>query len=80
MEPWTALPHKVTADGPAYSQVQMVTPLARTVWWHYAPDRTPAAGRNAGNGPSHSSRSSLRWASNPVAGPLQMFASVLPKR
>lgn len=26
------LPYKVTDDGPAFSQIQMVTPLARTVW------------------------------------------------
>ncbi|MCB2177961.1 MAG: hypothetical protein KQH57_19290 [Actinomycetales bacterium] len=29
------LPYKVTADGPAYAQIQIVTPLARTVWEHY---------------------------------------------
>ncbi|MFZ4451796.1 MGH1-like glycoside hydrolase domain-containing protein [Salibacterium aidingense] len=29
------LPYKVTADGPAYRQIQMVTPLARSVWNHY---------------------------------------------
>jgi len=29
------LPYKVTADGPAFSQIQMVTPLARCVWHHY---------------------------------------------
>lgn len=29
------LPYKVTADGPAFSQIQMVTPLARCVWNHY---------------------------------------------
>ncbi|MDF2935946.1 MAG: hypothetical protein K0Q90_1319 [Paenibacillaceae bacterium] len=28
------LPYKVTADGPAYRQIQMVTPLARCVWNH----------------------------------------------
>lgn len=29
------LPYKVTADGPAFTQIQMVTPLARGVWHHY---------------------------------------------
>lgn len=29
------LPYKLTADGPAFSQIQMVTPLARCVWNHY---------------------------------------------
>lgn len=29
------LPYKVTADGPAYRQIQLVTPLARSVWHHY---------------------------------------------
>lgn len=29
------LPYKVTADGPGFSQIQMVTPLARCVWNHY---------------------------------------------
>ncbi len=29
------LPYKVTADGPAFSQIQLVTPLARCVWHHY---------------------------------------------
>lgn len=35
------LPYKLTADGPAYRQVQMVTPFARSAWEHYrlnAPD------------------------------------------
>ncbi|MCI3923576.1 hypothetical protein MO973_25450 [Paenibacillus sp. TRM 82003] len=30
------LPYKVTAQGPAFRQIQMVTPLARCVWNHYA--------------------------------------------
>lgn len=30
------LPYKVTADGPVFSQIQLVTPLARCVWNHYA--------------------------------------------
>lgn len=30
------IPYKVTADGPAYRQIQMVTPLARSVWNHYS--------------------------------------------
>lgn len=29
------LPYKVTPEGPAYSQIQIVTPLARVVWNHY---------------------------------------------
>lgn len=29
------LPYKVTADGPAFTQIQTVTPLARSVWDHY---------------------------------------------
>lgn len=29
------LPYKVTAEGPAFRQIQMVTPLARSVWNHY---------------------------------------------
>lgn len=29
------LPYKVTDDGPGFSQIQIVTPLARTVWNHY---------------------------------------------
>jgi len=29
------LPYKVTADGPAFSQIQIVTPLARVVWRHH---------------------------------------------
>ncbi|RAU97101.1 MGH1-like glycoside hydrolase domain-containing protein [Paenibacillus sp. YN15] len=29
------LPYKVTAAGPAYRQIQMVTPLARSVWNHH---------------------------------------------
>lgn len=29
------MPYKITADGPAYRQIQMVTPLARSVWRHY---------------------------------------------
>lgn len=28
------MPYKVTAQGPAYRQIQMVTPLARSVWNH----------------------------------------------
>jgi hypothetical protein len=28
------LPYKITADGPAYNQIQLVTPLARSVWNH----------------------------------------------
>ncbi|MGF6823103.1 hypothetical protein M2317_002014 [Microbacterium sp. ZKA21] len=29
------LPYKITADGPAFSQIQIVTPFARVVWRHY---------------------------------------------
>lgn len=29
------LPYKLTADGPVFSQIQTVTPLARSVWTHY---------------------------------------------
>ncbi|MDR2176984.1 MAG: hypothetical protein LBP20_02950 [Treponema sp.] len=29
------IPYKLTASGPAFRQVQMVTPLARSVWNHY---------------------------------------------
>ena len=29
------IPYKVTDDGPAFGQVQIVTPLARSVWHHY---------------------------------------------
>lgn len=29
------LPYKITETGPSYRQVQMVTPLARSVWNHY---------------------------------------------
>ena len=36
------IPYKVTADGPGYSQIQIVSPLARTVWNHFL-----LAGRDA---------------------------------
>lgn len=29
-------PYKLTADGPVFAQIQLVTPLARSVWTHYA--------------------------------------------
>jgi len=29
------IPYKITATGPAFSQIQLVTPLARSVWNHY---------------------------------------------
>ena len=29
------IPYKVTNEGPGYSQIQIVTPLARSVWYHY---------------------------------------------
>lgn len=28
-------PYKLTADGPVFSQIQLVSPLARSVWTHY---------------------------------------------
>ncbi|WP_051393289.1 MGH1-like glycoside hydrolase domain-containing protein [Glycomyces arizonensis] len=37
------IPYKVTDSGPGFSQIQIVTPLARTVWHHYrltGPDRS----------------------------------------
>lgn len=37
------IPYKVTDDGPGFSQIQIVTPLARTVWNHYL-----LAGRDRG--------------------------------
>lgn len=37
------LPYKITADGPAFSQIQIVTPFARVVWRHYL-----ATGRDRG--------------------------------
>lgn len=36
-------PYKLTANGPSFSQIQLVTPLARSVWAHY---RTNRAGRD----------------------------------
>ena len=30
------LPYKITPRGPAYNQIQLVTPLARSVWNHFA--------------------------------------------
>ncbi len=32
-------PYKVTPQGPAYNQIQLVTPLARAVWNHFALNR-----------------------------------------
>ncbi len=29
------IPYKITADGPVFKQIQLVTPLARSVWNHY---------------------------------------------
>jgi hypothetical protein len=29
------IPYKITATGPAFAQIQLVTPLARSVWNHY---------------------------------------------
>lgn len=37
------LPYKITADGPAFSQIQIVTPFARVVWRHHL-----ATGRDRG--------------------------------
>ena len=28
-------PYKLTASGPVFAQIQIVTPLARSVWTHY---------------------------------------------
>lgn len=42
------MPYKVTEQGPAYRQIQMVSPLARSVWNHYILDRH--AGRNGLDG------------------------------
>jgi hypothetical protein len=36
-------PYKVTASGPAFSQIQTVTPLARSVWTHYRLNGRPRA-------------------------------------
>lgn len=36
------LPYKLTADGPAFTQIQTVTPLARSVWHHYLATAGPA--------------------------------------
>ena len=33
------IPYKITDKGPAYRQIQMVTPLARSVWNHYCLNR-----------------------------------------
>jgi len=33
------MPYKVTENGPAYRQIQLVTPLARSVWNHYRLNR-----------------------------------------
>lgn len=42
------IPYKVTAEGPAFSQIQIVTPLARSVWNHYQLHRdTDGAGADA---------------------------------
>jgi len=35
------LPYKLTADGPAFAQIQLVTPPARSVWTHYALNGQP---------------------------------------
>lgn len=34
------LPYKITKDGPSYRQIQLVTPLARSVWHHYQLNKT----------------------------------------
>jgi hypothetical protein len=36
-------PYKITANGPAFSQIQTVTPLARSVWTHYLLNGRPRA-------------------------------------
>jgi hypothetical protein len=37
------LPYKLTANGPAFAQIQIVTPLARSVWAHYCLNGRDAA-------------------------------------
>ena len=36
-------PYKITANGPGFSQIQTVTPLARSVWTHYLLNGKPRA-------------------------------------
>lgn len=36
------MPYKITQAGPAFAQIQLVTPLARSVWNHYALNRDRA--------------------------------------
>lgn len=36
------IPYKITANGPAFAQIQLVTPLARSVWNHYSLTRDRA--------------------------------------
>lgn len=36
-------PYKITANGPGFSQIQTVTPLARSVWTHYLLNGRPRA-------------------------------------
>lgn len=38
------IPYKVTAAGPAFSQIQLVTPLARSVWNHFRLARASGSG------------------------------------
>lgn len=40
-------PYKVTPQGPAYNQIQLVTPLARSVWNHFALNRLDTDWLNA---------------------------------
>ncbi|MCL1840624.1 MAG: hypothetical protein FWF75_02580, partial [Propionibacteriaceae bacterium] len=37
------MPYKLTADGPGFAQIQIVTPLARSVWHHYRLTGAPPA-------------------------------------
>jgi len=37
------MPYKLTDDGPGYAQIQIVTPLARSVWRHYQATGAPAS-------------------------------------
>ncbi|MDF2922374.1 MAG: hypothetical protein K0R57_1288 [Paenibacillaceae bacterium] len=37
------MPYKITAQGPVFKQIQLVTPLARSVWNHYCLNGRPEA-------------------------------------
>lgn len=40
------IPYKVTAQEPGFSQIQIVTPLARSVWNHYSLHRSAPSGQD----------------------------------